>query len=272
MIDGGLCTKGITKHSQENMPLITVVTVVCNGENILEETILSVINQTYTNIEYIIIDGASTDRTLDIIRKYEDRIDYWMSEPDEGIYNAMNKGIDLATGDWINFMNSGDVLYGQSTVEELVSNTNRYDIVYGDTIKSNGKYEKARKLIIMNFGMCFCHQSCIVRAAIMKEQCFNLKYRIGADYYFFLWCRLNNKNFFYLAKPISIYDINGFSARKRVELVKEAMLTVNELWPKRIGVFYLYQITRLFRDLLIRDNKIDTIQTIKILFCRKKEV
>jgi glycosyltransferase involved in cell wall biosynthesis len=103
MQSGGLRANGITKRSQENMPLIAVITVVRNGEKTLEQTILSAINQTYTNVEYIVVDGASTDGTLDIIRKYDDRIGYWVSEPDEGIYDAMNKGIDLATGEWINF-------------------------------------------------------------------------------------------------------------------------------------------------------------------------
>ena len=91
-----------------NKPLVSIVTVVYNGENFLEETIKSVINQTYENIEYIIIDGGSTDGTVDIIKKYEDKINYWVSEKDAGIYDAMNKGIEAFKGDYINFLNAGD--------------------------------------------------------------------------------------------------------------------------------------------------------------------
>ncbi|ORM38742.1 hypothetical protein A2G94_05325 [Francisella endosymbiont of Ornithodoros moubata] len=103
-------------------PLITVITVVYNGEAYLEKIILSVINQTYESVEYIIIDGGSTDGTIDIIKKYESKINYWISEAYNGIYDAMNKGIKLATGDWINFMNAGDLFYNLSVLERLHKN------------------------------------------------------------------------------------------------------------------------------------------------------
>ena len=112
---------------------ITFITVCYNAIDTLEKTILSIINQTYPNIEYIIIDGASTDGTVDIIKKYEHKLSYWISEPDKGIYDAMNKGLKRATGDYINFMNADDILlhipyeelklisndnYGKNTVED----------------------------------------------------------------------------------------------------------------------------------------------------------
>ncbi|MCI5136399.1 MAG: glycosyltransferase [Candidatus Electrothrix sp. AW2] len=114
--EGGLRTQGYFKRSlpDKDKPLITVITVVFNGVQRLEETILSVIGQTYDNVEYIIIDGGSTDGTLDIIRKYEHAIDYWVSEKDRGIYDAMNKGIDLTTGEWMNFMNAGDSFFSKN--------------------------------------------------------------------------------------------------------------------------------------------------------------
>lgn len=109
--EGGLRTKGYFKKSYENKPLISIITVVYNGEKYLEETIRSVINQTYDNIEYIIIDGGSTDGTLDIIKKYEDKIDYWVSENDKGIYDAWNKALRVAKGEWISFVGADDFLY-----------------------------------------------------------------------------------------------------------------------------------------------------------------
>jgi glycosyltransferase involved in cell wall biosynthesis len=116
-------------------PVVTVITVVYNGEETLEGTVLSVINQTYQNIEYIVVDGASKDGTLEIIKKYQDGIDFWISEEDRGIYDAMNKGIDLSHGDWINFMNAGDYFYSSETVAGFIrTNPDRNAHYYGDNI------------------------------------------------------------------------------------------------------------------------------------------
>ncbi|MFM2379231.1 MAG: hypothetical protein RLZZ143_1809 [Cyanobacteriota bacterium] len=131
--EGGLRTKGYFKHSygetselseKFTVPLVTIITVVFNGEKHLEQTIQSIISQTYDNVEYIIIDGGSTDGTVDIIRKYEEVIDYWVSEPDAGISDAMNKGISLATGILINHLHAGDKFAADTTLSSVVSSYN----------------------------------------------------------------------------------------------------------------------------------------------------
>ena len=113
-----------------NKPLVSIVTVVYNGEQFLEETILSVINQTYENIEYIIIDGGSTDGTVDIIKKYEDRISYWVSEKDEGISDAFNKGVKVAKGEYINFQGDGDGFCSTDSLEKVFENVNTQEDIF----------------------------------------------------------------------------------------------------------------------------------------------
>lgn len=118
--EGGLRIRGYYKKSLDQKPLITIITAVYNGEKYLEETIQSVINQTYDNVEYIIIDGGSTDKTLDILRNYEHALNYWISEKDQGIYDAWNKGIQHAHGEWIAFLGADD-LYLSNAIEMYVN-------------------------------------------------------------------------------------------------------------------------------------------------------
>ena len=108
LLDGGLRKKQIIKKSQKDKPLVTIITAVFNGEKYLEECIKSLHNQKYDNIEHIIIDGGSTDKTIEIIKKYENKIDYWCQKKDQGIYDAFNIGMKLAKGDYIGFLNSDD--------------------------------------------------------------------------------------------------------------------------------------------------------------------
>mgnify|MGYP000895745767 FL=1 len=175
-------------------PLISIITVVYNCKDDLEMTIKSIIDQTYPNIEYIVIDGNSNDGTIDIIKKYQNKITYWISEPDEGIYDAMNKGIRQSTGDWINFMNAGDRFYDQNILSSLFIPVPKpsTDIIYGDTefIYTFGKYiRKPASLTYLKESMIFCHQSSFVRTYLLKKREFNTKYKICADYDFFLfWC------------------------------------------------------------------------------------
>jgi glycosyltransferase involved in cell wall biosynthesis len=221
MVSGGLRTKGITKQSQPDMPLITVVTVVRNGEKTLEQTILSVINQTYRNVEYIVVDGASTDGTLDIIRTYEDRIDYWMSEPDGGIYYAMNKGIDLAAGEWINFMNSGDWFTEKDIVETIFLNAvyTDVDVIYGDSTEKDGmKYTEMpvkKNIHGLNEGPIYRHNASFVRTGTHLNYKFNVQKKSLLEYSLDFECiyRLytDGKKFLYVKKNIVVWDAEGVS-------------------------------------------------------------
>lgn len=159
-------------------PKISVITVVYNGQDLLEGTILSVINQTYSNIEYLIIDGKSKDKTVDIIRQYENYISNWISESDKGLYDAMNKGLKLATGDFVLFMNAGDQFSNEDVLETVFSKyEEQIDVLYGEVMMVDENREPigtrteitTRKLPnqltwqSMKLGMVVCHQAFIPR-------------------------------------------------------------------------------------------------------------
>jgi glycosyltransferase involved in cell wall biosynthesis len=223
METGGLRTKGIIKQSQLNIPLITVVTVVYNGEKDFEETVLSVIKQTYQNVEYIVIDGASTDNTFNIIKKHEDAIDYWISEPDRGIYDAMNKGIDLAKGDWINFMNSGDKFYDKNVLKTIFEeNTNLDDIIYGDVLlvrRLGSVVQKAKPLDLISKQMIFSHQAAFVRLTLMREIKYDTTFKSSGDYNFFYQCYKNNRRFLYVPCIIAASN-DEYGVSRNYALVK----------------------------------------------------
>jgi glycosyltransferase involved in cell wall biosynthesis len=179
------------KNISHRFPLVTIITVVFNNLAFIEETIQSVLNQTYQNIEYIIIDGGSTDGTLNIIKKYENFVDIFVSEKDKGIYDAMNKGIKLAKGKWINFMNSGDTFYSKDTLSSIpFTNFQNSSMIYGK-IKL---FSKSRKYIkILNPFICnkfnllllgsgvVCHQAVFYNTDIKFR--FPDKYKILGDLY-----------------------------------------------------------------------------------------
>jgi len=215
----------IPNSSPEAKTLITVVTVVYNGEQFLEETILSVINQTYDNVEYIIIDGGSTDGTLDIIKKYEHAIDYWVSEKDKGIYDAMNKGIDLATGEWINFMNAGDGFYSEKVLIGAFGQTAYagVHILYGNhqVIYPTGKIRNAKAGEVKDLwkGSQFCHQATFVKTVFHKKHKFNLCTKIVADFEFFYKAKKNNASFKRIDLMVAKFEAGGVSDVRRIDSI-----------------------------------------------------
>lgn len=204
-------------------PIITIVTVCLNAVREIETTILSVLNQTYSNIEYIVIDGGSTDGTKDIIQKYQRRIAHYISEPDKGIYDAMNKGIDLATGEWINFMNAGDCFVNENVITNTVpALQGGHDVVFGNTIMANGRQMKLSKgkLYPDRFPK-IGHQSSFVKTSLMKENHFNTKYIISADFDFLYKMYKGGKAFFYLDMEVALYNMDGTSSNHRELLYRE---------------------------------------------------
>lgn len=172
---------------------ISIITVVRNGENHIEQTINSIINQTYNNIEYIIIDGGSTDNTKNIIRKYNERIDYWISEPDNGIYDAMNKGILASTGNWIIFINSDDFLANNNIINDsipfLIESKNL--VVYGklsyilpssEEIILGNEWEKIKTDFRYKSMIGISHQATFHSKELFRKSLYDTRYKLAADY------------------------------------------------------------------------------------------
>lgn len=200
------------------MKKISVITVVYNGQNVIERTINSVVSQTYReNIEYIIIDGASKDNTLNIVKKYEQDIDIIVSEPDSGIYDAMNKGIDLASGEWISFMNADDIFADNHVLERVMSIVDgSEDVICGrtDYISESDEFmykDSLRPVDTIFDRMPFCPQSSLVRSELLKGLKLDANFRIIADYDFFMKIYLNGAKFRYVDLTVAVFRWGGLS-------------------------------------------------------------
>lgn len=221
-IEGGLHTCGaFHKNSEPGKPLISIITVVRNGEKYLEQTIQSILNQTYKNIEYIIIDGASTDGTLDIIRQYEDQIDYWMSEPDSGIYDAMNKGIHLCGGEIIGIINSDD-WYMKDAVSKVALEFRKSpdtSVFHGDMRRYTLSGEVDRVVAPMYprmsliYGCTINHPTCFVDIKTYQQlRGFNLSLDLASDYEFLLRVWKFGGNFCYINSVLTNFRVGGYSS------------------------------------------------------------
>lgn len=240
--------------NNQTKPLISVVTVCYNAVNELEETMLSVLNQTYDNIEYIVIDGGSKDGTVDVIKKYADKIAYWVSEPDKGIYDAMNKGIRAAKGEWINFMNAGDRFYDEEVIRKVFSRVDlcQYSLIYGDTVylraKSN-EIEKAEDVSYIAKNMPTSHQSFFVLTRDAKELGFDMLYKYAADYHmiYTLYKKYGVKNICHLSVVVAVYEAQvGLSMQHQTEVYGETIrirdFSFHQQWSK--FKYYVKKITR----------------------------
>jgi glycosyltransferase involved in cell wall biosynthesis len=210
-------------------PKLSVITIVYNNVKDIERTMLSVLNQTYTNIEYILIDGASTDGTKDIIYKYKDRIANFISEPDKGIYDAMNKGLALATGDYVLFMNSGDEIYAPETVADVFASAPSGDIYYGETemYDENWKSLGQRRHHApehfdwhsFKFGMNVSHQAIYIKRSLTEP--YNLLYKYSSDIDWIIKIAKKSSNIVNTHLYVAKYLVGGLSKKKHLASLKE---------------------------------------------------
>jgi len=230
--EGGLRTRGVEKGSAPERPLISVITVVFNGALHLEQTIQSVLDQGYEKIEYIIIDGGSTDGTLDIIRRFDERIDYWRSEPDNGIYDAMNKGIDLAGGELIALLNADD-FYEPAAVAAVVGQYLKDPVpqlLYGNTFFINERLNlRYRSYAHSKYwrGMCFSHQAMFVHRDIYRLLGpYDTTLRIAGDYDYVVRAATRGVRFTPVDAFLVNYRDSGVSARDQIASMGEGRMVL----------------------------------------------
>ena len=197
---------------------VSIIVVSLNTKKKFIKTINSIKNQIYKNYEIIVVDGKSNDGTVRIIKKNEFKINKFLIERDEGIYDAMNKGIKIASGEWIIFLNSGDIFFDNFVLKKvnklLMSNV---DLLFGDTLINNEflYLAKAQKVSKNISNMPFCHQSVLCKSSLLKKKLFNLEYHICSDFDFILNCVLTNKKFKYYPNLISTVEAGGLSDTRR---------------------------------------------------------
>ncbi len=214
-------------------PKVTIITVVRNAVEELRKTISSVLGQDYPCVEFIVIDGGSADGTAEVIKSNAENIAYWISEPDQGIYDAMNKGLAKATGDWVNFMNAGDVFTGKDTISKVIaSNLEDYGVVYGDSIAAYplGRlvFKRAGMPEDMVKGMVFCHQAAFVRRELVTRVGFDISFPIGADFNILFGLYSTGVRFKKLPLTVAIFDAAGLSNLKMVQSAREHFAIVKK--------------------------------------------
>ena len=228
-------------------PKLSVITVVFNNVRDIERTVLSVLNQTYSNIEYLVIDGRSNDGTLDIIKKYQDRIKL-ISEKDAGIYYAMNKSLNIATGDYVLFMNSGDEIYAPDTVAKVFATADDADIYYGETEMINDKGEslgqrrhKAPEKFTwrsFKYGMSVSHQAIYIKRSLTGQ--YNERYHLSADIDWIIRAakKANKKKIVKVDGYAAKYLVGGMSKQRHKQSLIERYAIMNRYYGSIPTLFY----------------------------------
>lgn len=198
---------------------LTIITINYNNRDGLQKTIDSIVCQTWRDFEWIVIDGGSTDGSKELIEQYKHYFVYWCSEPDKGVYNAMNKGIVKAQGEYLNFMNSGDCFYSKYTLQKVFSEDLSADIVSGLVMLSDGTrlYQYQENIVRLLVCDSICHQSSFFKRKLFDNSLYREDYRIVSDWIALVeWLLLEKKSLYHIDVTVAVYDITGISSEKGV--------------------------------------------------------
>lgn len=252
---------------------LSIITINLNNTIGLEKTIESVIGQTFLDFEFIVIDGGSTDGSIDIIKQYDNKITYWVSEPDKGIYNAMNKGIRAAKGEYCLFLNSGDYLLDNNTLENVFSNNLNEDIIYGDMIEMKNNVEINRKsypdtLTFKHFYFdTLSHPGTFIKRQLFnKIGYYNETYVFASDWEFFLIAILKMEySYIHINQYISYFDRTGISSEEKnyERMMNERAHIMEKLFP------FFYQD---YVEMEIINKKLTNVMNNLLLFWVKKKL
>ena len=216
---------------------LSIITINYNNLSGLKKTFASVLSQTYKDFEYIVIDGASNDGSAEEMAEHKDMITYCLSEPDNGVYDAMNKGIKVATADYCIFMNSGDGFFTDNVVEKVAHLLDGTDILYGNTHYTDGKIRYSKDepdLFSFFYVSCWCHQSTFIKTSLLKKYLYDDSLRIVADWKFLLQTVIkDNCSFKAIDQNISLYDATGISSTNKELYEKERALVLSEMFTHR---------------------------------------
>ena len=241
-------------------PCLSIITINYNNVDGLKKTIDSVIRQSYNDFEWIVIDGGSTDGSVGIIEQYAQYISYWVSEPDKGIYNAMNKGIDVASGEYLLFLNSGDCFYGDRVLEECFPIEHKADIVYGDMAFSYGDHVVVHRYpdnlsfkFFLNNSL--GHPSSFIKRSLLKEEHYNEQLRIASDLEFWFKTALSNGSFRHLDKVVSVFDTTGISSTNQELDREERQILISKYVPRMVLDDYdqLLQLEKDMDDIQVKE-------------------
>ncbi|MDB5280352.1 MAG: PGL/p-HBAD biosynthesis glycosyltransferase [Ferruginibacter sp.] len=229
------------------MPKLSIITINYNNGKGLHKTIESVIGQSFTDYEYILIDGGSADESKQIIEKYKDRFVYWIAEKDNGIYDAMNKGIDKATGEYTMFLNSGDYLPDKNVLLEFskVSTATTADIFYGNILLEDADNEikdhEYPSALSLDFWKIYTinHQAAFIKRSLFTEiGKYDMAYALAADYAFFLKCFIYGKLFSHINKQLVYFKLDGVSGENKSQYQLQMQQAWNNITPGYLKLLY----------------------------------